>query len=112
MVIPRCKGAMLSNGAGAMPAAATDDPYHRPRRSIAMPDPHPLVVARLLRGLSQADLAELAGLSRESVALIEVGRRSPRIDTMTALADALGVEVADVLPGQLTADRLAALATA
>jgi transcriptional regulator with XRE-family HTH domain len=73
--------------------------------------PHPLEVARRLRGLTQAELALRAGLSREALNLIETGRRSPRLATMTAIADALGVSLGALFDGgDLTAERLAALA--
>jgi transcriptional regulator with XRE-family HTH domain len=50
------------------------------------------------RGLSQARLSELSGVDPAGVSLIETGRRSPGVDTLQKLADALGVEVADFFP--------------
>ena len=74
-------------------------------------NPHPLEVARFLRGLTQAQLAERSGVSRETLNLIETGRQSPRLVTMQAIAGALGLEVGDLFDvGDLTADRLARLA--
>lgn len=61
-------------------------------------------------GLSQAALAERAGLSTEAVSLLERGRRSPRASTIRLLADALQLPDADrsilvtALPGRLPAD--------
>jgi XRE family transcriptional regulator, regulator of sulfur utilization len=46
---------------------------------------------RLARGLSQAELAERAGLSREYVNKIEAGKYDPPLSTINALAEALGV---------------------
>jgi len=43
-------------------------------------------------GLSQAELAELAGLHRFGVAKLEQGVREPSWATVQALADALGVD--------------------
>ena len=48
---------------------------------------------RLLRGLGQTELAELAGVTRQSVGAIEAGRHSPNVDTAVRLAQALGVSV-------------------
>ena len=47
---------------------------------------------RLAAGLSQAELAERAGLSPDGVGALESGRRaSPRLYTVRALADALSL---------------------
>jgi DNA-binding XRE family transcriptional regulator len=40
--------------------------------------------------LTQADLAEKAGLTREGVAQLETGRRKPAWETVLALCEALG----------------------
>jgi len=50
------------------------------------------------RGLSQAQLSELSGVDPASLSLIETGRRSPGIEVLQKLADALGVEVGDFFP--------------
>lgn len=55
-----------------------------------------------LRGrvaLSQAGTAERAGLHRTEVALIEGGKRVPRLDTIVKLAGALEVEPCALLAG-------------
>lgn len=49
------------------------------------------------RGLSQTALAERAGLSMGYVSLIEQGNANPRLETITALAAALGVSPVDLL---------------
>jgi transcriptional regulator with XRE-family HTH domain len=49
---------------------------------------------RELRGMSQAALAEAAGLRGNSVALIERGQRGVSMDTLNELADALRVPAA------------------
>ena len=46
---------------------------------------------RLAKKLSQARVAELAGLSREYVNKIEAGKYDPPLSTINALATALGV---------------------
>jgi DNA-binding XRE family transcriptional regulator len=49
---------------------------------------------RVRRKLSQAALAERAGLTQAQVARIEGGKTDPRFSTMLALAHALGVDLA------------------
>jgi DNA-binding XRE family transcriptional regulator len=44
---------------------------------------------RRAQGLTQAALAQRAGLSTGYVSLIEQGRANPRLETVSALADAL-----------------------
>jgi len=52
---------------------------------------------RRLRGLSQRDLAEKAGVSPATVYELEVGKRpTPRPSTLRKLAEALEVEIADL----------------
>lgn len=46
--------------------------------------------------LSQERLAEAASISRDGLARIERGNRTPGLATVTALADALGVKVEDL----------------
>ena len=56
----------------------------------------PLRVYRDLRGLTQAALAEKAGVNRVTVAEIETGRKQGSIATLRALAGALGVALDDL----------------
>lgn len=51
---------------------------------------------RELAGLTQADLAARAGVSRQLVGAVEAGRHLPRVDAALALAGVLGVEVAEL----------------
>jgi len=51
---------------------------------------------RLARGLSQVELAEVVGLSRQSISAIEAGRASPAVDVALRLAQALDVTVEDL----------------
>jgi transcriptional regulator with XRE-family HTH domain len=49
---------------------------------------------RRVAGLTQEELAEHAGLSREAISALERGvRRRPRRDTLQLLGDALGIDV-------------------
>jgi transcriptional regulator with XRE-family HTH domain len=51
---------------------------------------------RKRKGLTQQELAKHAGVSQYTITEIETGRRDPRPSTLRKLADALGVEVADI----------------
>lgn len=50
-------------------------------------------------GLSQTATADRAGLHRTEVALVEHGRRIPRLDTLVKLAGAVEVAPCDLLAG-------------
>ena len=52
---------------------------------------------RLLRGWSQAALAEAADLTVEGVSRIERGARAPRVSTLRAIAGALTVPISALL---------------
>ena len=58
-----------------------------------------LRAARLKHGLTQEALAALSGLHRTYVGSVERGERNVSIDNMESLAQALHVEVADLLRG-------------
>lgn len=58
-----------------------------------------LCLARRRRGLSQERLAERTGLCRDTIYKIEMGQRSPRLDTLLTLADALRVDASELLKG-------------
>jgi len=53
--------------------------------------------ARNATGMSQEDLAELAGLHRNYISLLEMGERQPSITTVFALSQALGISGADLV---------------
>ena len=53
---------------------------------------------RLQGRLSQEALADAARLHRTHISLIERGQRSVRLETVAALAVALGVQPADLMP--------------
>ncbi|MFA9443799.1 helix-turn-helix transcriptional regulator [Egicoccus sp. AB-alg6-2] len=48
-------------------------------------------------GLSQAELADRAGISRQALGTLEAGRHLPRVDAAVALAGVLGTTVEDLL---------------
>lgn len=56
-------------------------------------------VLRKGKGLSQERLAERLGMDRVSIGYVEQGRRSPRLSTLYAIADALDVRVIDLFEG-------------
>ena len=58
-----------------------------------------LLRVRQARKLSQESLAELAGIQRTQITLIERGRREPRVLTLLRLAGALEVDVSVLLEG-------------
>lgn len=60
-------------------------------------------------GWTLADLGAAVGVSASAVSLLETGRREPRVSMLRALAEALGVEIADLLTEQPPATRRAAL---
>ncbi len=53
---------------------------------------------RKARGLTQEALAEAAGRSVDTLSLIERGRILPSIDTLVAVADGLGLSLAELIP--------------
>jgi ribosome-binding protein aMBF1 (putative translation factor) len=55
-----------------------------------------LWLERKARGLSQRALAQLAGLDRTYVGSVERGERNVSIDNVERLAEALGIELADL----------------
>jgi transcriptional regulator with XRE-family HTH domain len=65
--------------------------------------PEALREARRARGLSQAELAERAGLSRMTVQKLEAGVIDARVSTLDVLLRALGLELA-VVPTPLKPD--------
>lgn len=52
---------------------------------------------RLERGLSQEQLAHLAGLDRTYISSCEAGRRNVTLRTIDRLANALGVDVTEMV---------------
>ena len=50
------------------------------------------------RGWSQQRLADESGVNKATINQVERGKRSPNVETLTKLAHALGVGVADLFP--------------
>ena len=57
---------------------------------------HRVRLLRAVRGMSQEDLAEAAGVHRTYVSSLERGLRNIGLDNIYALADALGVEPSEL----------------
>jgi transcriptional regulator with XRE-family HTH domain len=75
-----------------------------PKHRRAMPDPLDVFAAnlrrlRLQRGLSQERLAHSADLNMTHVAKIERSEREPGVRTVSKLAKALDVSVAELFDG-------------
>jgi DNA-binding XRE family transcriptional regulator len=60
----------------------------------------PLKIWREYRGLTQADLASKAGISQAQIAQMESGKREGKVAVIRKLADALKVDLDDLVPGQ------------
>jgi transcriptional regulator with XRE-family HTH domain len=60
---------------------------------------------RTVRGLSQRALAERAGMVYPMVARLELGQTDPRLSTLERLAEALSIDVVDLLTGPPQANR-------
>ncbi|MDO5658308.1 MAG: helix-turn-helix transcriptional regulator [Paracoccus sp. (in: a-proteobacteria)] len=54
---------------------------------------HPLAAWRKAAGLTQTELADRAGLRTATVSDIESGKIDPRLSSMKALAEALGLDL-------------------
>ena len=48
---------------------------------------------RKARGMTQQQLADMAGLAQQNLARVETGRYSSRLDTLAAIADALWCQI-------------------
>ncbi len=60
-----------------------------------------LIRRRRAAGLTQAQLAERMGVKQSVISAVESGRRSPRLETLSAAARALGCElVIDFVPAE------------
>ena len=57
-----------------------------------------VLAARRAKNLTQAELANRAGLGRAQIANIEAGRTDVPTKTLIRIADALGVRAGDLLP--------------
>lgn len=51
---------------------------------------------RIAKGLSQVELAQVSGVPQQTISAAESGKTVPRVDTLLALSDALGVSPNDI----------------
>jgi transcriptional regulator with XRE-family HTH domain len=65
---------------------------------------------RARRQFTLADLSDRTGISRATLSRFENGTQQPRLDQITAIAKALGVDMADLLPDSSAATAHAAVA--
>lgn len=72
-------------------------PDSRTRKAIAANVARILRQLREERGLSMNRLGEAAGLSQQMISYVERQMRSPTLETLLRITEALGVEAADVL---------------
>lgn len=56
-----------------------------------------LKIMRIRRGMTQVELAAKVGISQNALSFYEVGSRSPRMDILYKLADALDCEIKDIV---------------
>ncbi len=59
---------------------------------------------RRQQGISQIQLAEIAGLEPSYISVIESGKKQLRLDTFVAIANALNTTVDDLLEGNQISD--------
>lgn len=72
--------------------------------SASLPqDPQRIFRKRFEAGLSQPELAKRAGLNRSTVYRIEAGLVPAQAATLRRLAQALGCEIADLMPAEAEA---------
>ena len=57
-----------------------------------------VVAYRTERELTQEEVADKAGISRQALSMIERGAQAPRWDTLYAIAGVLRCEVFDLIP--------------
>ena len=69
----------------------------KPKQSARCRFGERLRMERTARGMSQEEMADLAGLHRTYVGSVERFERNVSIDSMERLAQALGLDIADLL---------------
>lgn len=62
---------------------------------------HPLLVWRRYRGLTQRELAAAAGIGTSHVSQIEAGIKTGSVHCLRRLADALNVDIDDLIPASV-----------
>jgi len=66
---------------------------------------------RLARGMTQDELAEKLHVVRQTVSSWETGKTTPDVETLTAIAEALGAEITELIYGVKPVDTFAASRT-
>ena len=61
-----------------------------------------LLEYREKKHLTQAEMAEILGISQPAYSSHEAGRRLPRVGTLVKIADRLGVDIRRLLPQSTT----------
>ena len=56
-----------------------------------------IAILRKRRGLTQEKLAEKTGLSQNFIARLETGSKNPSIDTIEAIANAIGCDIEEIV---------------
>jgi putative transcriptional regulator len=67
-------------------------------RELMFPDWSPMRAARIWGGLSQDELAEAVGCSRETISAVERGTSLPSVTLALAIARALETSVDELFP--------------
>lgn len=57
-----------------------------------------LLATRSEAGMTQEELAHLSGLDRTTVSQLELGKASPRLETLVRLAGALDIDPRELVP--------------
>ena len=66
-------------------------------RHTDLSDRNPLAMRRVAAGLTQTQLAELAGVKRKQIAMLEAGQVIPRRNNAIKISQALGCEPEDIV---------------
>lgn len=70
------------------------------QRALALAIARLIVRARVQRGMTQAQLAELVGTKQPSIARLERGLRLPSLFFLSQIANALSVDLSSLIPHQ------------
>ena len=79
-------------------AAGDDESFPAELADRLLSGEHPLKVWREYRGLTLAQLGEVCGVSAAALSQIETGKREPSVGLLKKLAEALRVDMDDLVP--------------